>query len=330
MRLHRAARASTVVVGLAVSAVFTYLAVRHVDWTRFRTGLERSNYLWLVPAVCVLGIGILLKAVRWRLLFVPESRPPLAATVRAVLVGTFFNNILPGRPGEAIRVVTLHQETGTSRAAGLATAVTERVYDMGVLLVLLFVALPWLPELTWLRRAALVAVVLAVVVAASVLVLARWEETPVAFLLRPLRRLPGFSHDRVEHMARNIVAGFTAVRSVGMALPALLLSFAAILVITLSFWLVTFALRLDVGFGAALLVMVAVSLAMVIPGPPAALGVFEAATVVALRPFGVDRADALSFGVVLHALNSLPFIAIGFVLLHRHGVNALRRTAGAG
>jgi uncharacterized protein (TIRG00374 family) len=327
MRFHRARRASTIVGSLAVSAFFSYLAVRHVDWTRFRGGLERSNFWWLLPAAAVLGLGVFLKAVRWRLLFLPEARPPLAAIARALLVGTFFNNVLPGRPGEAIRVVTLHQETRTSRAAALATAVTERVYDVGALLVLLFVTVPWLPEVTWLRRAAWLAVVLAIALAASIAALARWEEAPVAFLLRPFVRLPGFSEERIARIARDVVAGFAAVRRLGIALPALLLSFAAILVIAFSFWLVTFALRLHVGFGAGLLVMVAVSLAMVIPSSPAALGVFEAATVVALRPFGVDRSDALSYGVVLHALNSLPFIGIGFVLLHRHGAHALRSAA---
>ena len=206
----------------------------------------------------------------------------------------------------------------------LATAVTERVYDVGVLLVLLFVTVPWLPDVPWLRRVAVVAVVLAAVLVAGIFALARWEDAPVAFLLRPFRRVTAFTEERIDHLATNIVVGFAAVRRVGIALPALALSFVAVIVIAFSFWLVAFAMHLHVGFGAAILVMVAVNFAMVIPGSPGALGVFEAATVVALHPFGVERADALSYGIVLHALNSLPFIAIGFVLLHRHGVRALR------
>jgi uncharacterized membrane protein YbhN (UPF0104 family) len=324
MRFRRAARAVVIAGALAVSALFTYLAFRHVDWAQFRDAFEQSNFWWLVPAAAVLAVGVFLRAVRWRLLFPPQSRPALGAVTRALLVGTFFNNVLPARPGEAIRVVTLHQETGTSRAAALATAVTERVYDVGVLLFLLFIAVPWLPEVTWLRRVALVAVVLTAVLAAGIAALARWEDAPVAFLLRPFRRVPAFTQDRIDLLAANVVEGFAAVRRVGIALPALALSFVAILVIAFSYWLVAFAMHLHVGFGAAVLVMVAVNFAMVIPGTPGALGVFEAATVVALHPFGVDRADALSYGIVLHALNSLPFIAIGFVLLHRHGVRALR------
>ena len=170
---------------------------------------------------------------------------------------------------------------------------------------------------------------LAAVLAAGIFALARWEDAPVAFLLRPFgvcRRSPR-SGSTTSRETSSL--GFAAVRRVGIALPALALSFVAVLVIAFSFWLVAFAMHLDLGFGAAILVMVAVNFAMVIPGTPGALGVFEAATVVALHPFGVDRADALSYGIVLHALNSLPFIAIGFVLLHRHGVRALRGTSSA-
>jgi len=110
----------------------------------------------------------------------------------------------------------------------------------------------------------------------------------------------------------------------------LVLSFAAILTITFSYWLVMEGTRLHAGFGGTLLVMVATNLAMLVPSTPAAIGIFEAATVVALRPFGIDRADALSYGIVLHALNTLPFIAIGLVLIPRHGMRALRGAPRAG
>jgi uncharacterized protein (TIRG00374 family) len=285
-----------------------------------------------VPAFAVLLGGVLLRSVRWRLLFPPELRPPLAATVRALLVGTFFNTVLPGRPGEAIRVVTLHQETRTPRPVALGTAVTERIYDVMVLLTVFFVTLPWLPHVTWVRRAGIFAAVVTVVLVAGLAVLARWNVRPLVWALRPLTRFRAVPVERLETLATELVAGLAAMRRLRLALPAIAASFAAILVIGCSFWLVTFAFHLHLAFGAGVLVMVATSLAMVIPSSPAAIGVFEAATVVALRPFGVDHASALSYAVVLHALNSIPFVAFGLALLPRHGLQALRertRTARA-
>ncbi len=327
MPLHRVARPAAVVGGFVVSGLFAYFAVRGIHWGRFRTALAQSNYWWLLPAFVVLLAGVFLRAVRWRLLFPPELRPPLPATLRALLVGTFFNNVFPGRPGEAIRVVTLHQETGTSRPVALGTAVTERLYDVIVLLVIFFVAVPWLPHVTWLRRAGIFAVLVTAALLALLAVLARWNTRPLVFVLRPLTRISSFPIERVEALATELVTGLAAMRRLRLALPALAVSFAAILVIGCSFWLVTFAFALHLPFGAGLLVLVTTNLAMVIPSSPAAIGVFEAATVVALKPYGIDRSEALSYAVVAHALNSIPFIVFGLIILPRHGVRALRATA---
>jgi glycosyltransferase 2 family protein len=74
------------------------------------------------------------------------------------------------------------------------------------------------------------------------------------------------------------------------------------------------------GYGAALLLLVATTLALVIPSAPGGLGVFEAAGVVALGAYGLDDSTALSITVVLHALNTFPYIAAGWVVLHGHAV----------
>jgi uncharacterized protein (TIRG00374 family) len=329
LMVRRVAHAGLITAGFAVSAVFAYLTVRGIDWGRFRSALAGSDFWWLVPAFAVLMVGVLLRAVRWRLLFPPDLRPPLVATTRALLVGTFFNTVLPARPGEAIRVVTLHQEAGTPRSVALGTAVTERIYDVMVLLAVFFLALPWLPHVTWVRRAGIFAGVVTFALIVGLAVLARWNVRPVVWLLRPLARYRVLHSARVEAVASELVTGLAAMRKVRLAAPALIVSFAAILVIGCSFWLVTFAFHLGVPFGAGLLVMVATSLAMVIPSSPAAIGVFEAATVVALKPFGVDHASALSYAVVLHALNSIPFIVLGLVILPHHGIKALRAQAQA-
>ncbi len=66
--------------------------------------------------------------------------------------------------------------------------------------------------------------------------------------------------------------------------------------------------------------VVAINLAMIIPSGPAGVGVFEAATLAALLPFDVDRSTALSYALVLHGLNIVPFIVAGYFALHYHAI----------
>jgi uncharacterized protein (TIRG00374 family) len=320
----RRSRTLLLVLALLLSAFFTYLAVRDVDWDVFWSGLRGSNYWWLVPAFVVLALSVWVRAVRWRLLFLPGARPPVGATTRALIVGQFFNNILPARAGEAARIVVLNQETGTSRAETLGTAVAERIADLLVLLLLLFVTLPFLPEVTWLQGAALLALALVAVLAATTVALRRFGHRPLGFILRPLARLPALGREQTDRVASKIVAGLHALERPESAGPAVGLTIASWLLIALSYWFTMLAFEPDLGFAAGILVLVATSLSMVIPSLPASVGVFEAAVIIALRPYGVEESRALSYAVVLHALNLFPYIVAGYVVLHGH-TRRLRR-----
>lgn len=320
-----AAKSGLVWAGLLVSALFTYIAVRDVRFSEVWEALQASNYWWLLPALALLAIAILVRAVRWRFLFARETRPPIAAVMRAMLVGYFFNNILPARAGEAARVVALNQSAGTSRAEATATVVIERTYDVLSLLVLLFVTLPWLPHVTWVHAAAVLAIALTAGLAVAIALLAVYGERPLRVALRPLARLPFLSSERVEAAASNLAHGLAAIRRPRLALAGFLWTTLSWLLLGLSFWLVMLGFDLELSPVAGLLVQIAVGLAMILPSSPAAVGVFEAATLVALGAYGISDSRALSYALVLHVLNFLPYIVVGSLVLHRHAVAVGRR-----
>jgi uncharacterized protein (TIRG00374 family) len=320
------ARTPLVLVGFLLSALFTYVAVRDVDWDVFWEGLRTSDYWWLVPALALLALSIWVRALRWRLLFQPISRPPIPALTRATIVGQFFNSILPARAGEAARIVMLKQEAGTSRAETLGTAVAERIIDILVLLLLLLLALPYLPEITWLKAVGVFALGVVALVALITLVLRRFGPRPLGYLLRPLACIPAVREEQTDRAASNIVAGLHVLEQPKRAGPAFLLSFMTWLLIAFSYWFTLLAFEPDLGLSAGVLVLVTTALSLVIPSLPAGIGVFEAAVLVALRPYGVDESLALSYAVVLHALNFVPYVVAGYVVLHGH-TRRLRRAA---
>jgi hypothetical protein len=246
-----------------------------------------------------------------------------------MLVGLLFNSILPARAGEAARIVILHQEARTSRVEALGTAVVERLYDVVALLLLLFLTAPFLPEVTWLHRAAVVAAVLTALIVVIVFVLDRYRVRPIHFALKPLERIPRVSAEHVERAAENLVQGLGALHRPRLAIPAFLLTLASWLVLAAAFWFVLIGFDLGLGFDAGMLVLVTTTLALVIPSAPGGLGVFEAGGVVALRAYGIDDSTALSCTVVLHALSILPYAAAGFVVLQRHAYRLRAQRVGA-
>jgi uncharacterized protein (TIRG00374 family) len=324
----RGVRLLLVAAGFAVTAGGTYLAVRGVSLDDARDALAASDLRWLAPTSVVFAIALWLRVVRWWVLFDPSSRPPLRAVGHAAFVGYFFNNILPARAGEAARVIALYSTARTPRAEAIGTVVIERVFDLLALLVLLFACYPLLPEISWLKAAALLGIVIVAGLVVLVVVLVRYDERAVRWLLSPLRRLPGAGvPERVELAVTNATRGLVALREPRVALRGMALTLGSWIMLGFSAWILTngFDLRLPVVAG--MLVVVAINLSLVLPSSPAALGVFEAATVVALRAFDVSQAAALSYALVLHLLNLVPFVVIGAALL---GPGALRRRAREG
>ncbi len=315
--------------GIAVSFVFAYLAVRDIDTAALGDGLRRTSIWTLVPAVLMLAVAIYLRAVRWRILFSPAYRPPTRVVTGALLIGYLFNTILPARAGEAARVVILKQQAGTPRFETVGTVGAERALDVLVLLGLFFASAPFVPRTEWLGRALALGAAGFVVLSVLLVAFAIYGRRPARLLLRPLTLVPGISRERTETGAANLVGGFSIFRRPGIAVRATALTALSWLLIAFSFWVVMLGFDLGVGFEAGVLVVVATNLSMVLPSGPAAVGVFEAATIVALATFGVDRTVALSYGIVMHALNALPLIPAGYIALHYHAAAVRDRTRQA-
>jgi uncharacterized protein (TIRG00374 family) len=297
----RARRLALTIVAVAVTAVFGYYAVRGAHPDEVWRALRAADVWWLVPALAILALANVVRALRWQALFAAETRPRLGPVTAAMLVGLAVNTLLPFRAGEAARILALKRSAGVSRVETLATVGLERVLDVLCLIVLLFAALPFLPEVSWLRPAAALALALVLVL----VVLAVAGERPFHMLASRSTRL--------EHAWRSLARGLVALRRPRIAAAGFLLTSASWILVAVSFWLVTLAFGLGLPVAAGLLALAAVGLAMVLPAAPAALGVFEAAVVLALSAYDVPRSEALSYAFLLHALNLFPYLIAGAI-----------------
>jgi glycosyltransferase 2 family protein len=302
-------------VGLGVTVAFGYFAVRDVQLSEMWDALKASNYMWLLPALLTLAVAIFLRGLRWRALFADETRPPVRAISRALLVGYFFNSVLPLRAGEAARVIALYRAAGNSRAETSGTVLIERVYDVASLVALLFLVLVWLPGLTWITDAVVLAVALAGALVAAVVLLALRRDQLIALGVRIVHRVPFLPHELADRAVRNLAHGLAGLTRARVAVAAIAWTFASWVVMACSFWMVTLCFGFDVPVLAGLLVVIATSLSLVLPSSPGAIGVFEAAAIIALDAYGIPRAEALSYAIVLHGLNFFPFVVAGGVVL---------------
>ena len=88
-------------------------------------------------------------------------------------------------------------------------------------------------------------------------------------------------------------------------------------------WALLFALGLEhqAGIGAAAAVLFAVNVTAVVPATPSNIGIFQLAVISVLTTgFGVGKADALAYGVILQAVEIATAVVLGVPALVREGV----------
>ena len=269
--------------------------------------LRDIHWGWIALAVVTDVLVYVIHGWRWSLLLTPIVRVPIFQSIRAVYVGLFANEVLPFRTGEVIRCYLQARWSETPFSVMVASALAERVFD-GVWLVLgLAFVVKFVRDLPHnvVEGGYIVAAV--VLTLALLLVLAMLQKS---WALRNLSTSGWQSTLRVLIEDLNLIGFSRYVGFAGFAsLPYLLMQIMPI-------WAVMKAYGLeDTRIEIAAVVMVVLRLSSVVPQAPGNIGLFNAATVMALRMFNYDPAFAKRFSLVLWAVVTLPLLIGGSIAL---------------
>jgi uncharacterized protein (TIRG00374 family) len=314
-------------IGLGVSGVALYLAFRGVDWEGVFDALAEVDGLLLALAVPLLFVLILMRAQRWRLLFLPDARVRLGSTFVALNIGYMVNNVLPFQLGEIARAYTLGETEHVAKMRALSTIAVERVFDTLALLLLLGVLLPFID----LPRVAAVSAGLILAVASVGAIAIAWAAANRGRAERVLDWTIGLVPERFRATLRgwgnSVLDGLSALRS-----PAALLQIAGWTAISWAtsagiLYLILEAFSLDVPITAAPFLLVATTFGFFVPSSPASIGVYDAITIRTLENvFNVSQEEATSFALVAHVIYLVPPTLLGatFFLLHHLSVRKLQ------
>ena len=148
-------------IGIAISAFFIYLTLPGLHLSAVLGSLKTANYWWILPGIAVYFVGLWLRTWRWHYMLRPIKAAPLHRLFPLICIGYFGNNVYPFRAGEFIRSFVLKETEGISFVSSLTTVFIERIFDGLVMLLFVFIALPFAPAMpTTYRNAVIVLTVL--------------------------------------------------------------------------------------------------------------------------------------------------------------------------
>jgi len=111
--------------GIAISALFLWLALRGLRLADVWQAIRGAQYLWLIPGLAAYWIGVWVRSWRWTYLLRPLKRISTRTAFPIVVIGYMGNNILPARTGELLRAYVLRRSEKVPISGSLATIVLD-------------------------------------------------------------------------------------------------------------------------------------------------------------------------------------------------------------
>ena len=309
--------------GMAVSLLFLYFAVRQVDWGEFTAALMQAHLLLLaLGALVQLGAFVVVGA-RWRVLLKNTVRISVVDGFDFYMIGYLAGLVIPARLGDLARAVFLGRYKRVNLGPVLSSMILDRVLDV-VMLLLLGVGLSFLFDFpAFVHTAILILAGVIVVVIVVIFLLARTQDRLVILLSRLLEksRLPDRFADSFVNFARRFADGLQTVRDGRQLGTALLLALLGWVLAGCVMTIYVAAFDLPAPWFAGLFVFLVINLGGIIPSSPGGIGVYHYLAVLALSLWMPEKGAALGYAVAAHGINMLLFIIFGGWALIRKGLS---------
>jgi phosphatidylinositol alpha-mannosyltransferase len=312
-------------VTVVLLAVLVVLALTKINLADAGHALAAVNGWWLAAALALMAAAFLSRAESWHTAIheaLPGEHLGRALVTRALLIGMAGSAVAPGRLGEVARAWLIARRAGRVRAAlatVIGTLLSQTLLNVLALLILSVVAVAGsaIPgaRTESIILTALVPVICVVALVGGPAVLARSRTLQAG----RLGRVSEWIRTQLVDVRQGLVVFRRlgpAVHSTGFQLFAWGLQWGSCYAVLLAF-----GLQQRAGIAAAAAVLVAVNITAILPVTPSSVGVFQAACIAVLAPFGIHAGEGLAYGLVLQAVEIGCALAMGLPSLLVEGVS---------
>ena len=277
--------------------------------------IQAANYLFLLPIPVLLLLNFVVRAMRWQSLFLDSTPMKLGQVFRSLMVGYLFNNLLPVRAGEFIKIHMLGRLGHLSRGTVLGSVVIEKVADLLIMLILLSLILIYYPVPVWAERAGWVIGMVGLLTLAVIIATMLIGEKLTTIVVAKLSFFSIATIKRIESVSSAFVQGISGLFHRVRFFRFIFYSGVIWALEIGMVYLTAQAFSLSVSFSDALLVLIIISVGTMVPSSPGYVGTYEFFGVAALALLNITGPVALAFVISLHALMLLGSSIIGWACL---------------
>lgn len=306
--------------GYAIAVLCLIWVFHDIEIKELTRSIAAINWWWVAGAVFLDILSYVFQGLRWSLLLHPIGRISTFRATQAIYAGLFVNEILPMRLGEILRIYLISRWAPARFAAVVPSILVERFFDAIWLTLAFGITVFVVPLPKYLIDAeeilgftALTATILFIyLVFHKRGIRANVSESASNYLrlIRWISRLFDRMAGGIQEIGRSsfFYSGF---------------GFSLLLLIgqILSYWFVMMAYGLNLSFWHGAAVFLIVHIGTIVPSAPSNVGTYQFFTVIGLTLFGINKALATSFSVVVFLILTIPLWIIGLLVFSRLGLS---------
>lgn len=327
-----------ILAGLIISISCLWWAVRGMlkdpnAWTQIVAAFRQADYRSIPVILLILGLFYWLKAWRWRLMLSPagdyrttrDLLPP-------IMIGFAFNNILPARIGEVIRVTVFSRQQKQSITVTASSVVLERVFDGMAILFYFAIGLLFVDGLApHIKNGAIAFAIMASCVVVGALAYVIWTKLFVQLFESVLKRVPFIPKGFVDSVCRILergAQGLSALKDVRLVFAMMMISLVKwwlnAMLVLLSLW----SFNLPHSLPIVLVLLGAIAFGVAIPSSPGYVGVMQAVFIEVMKFFTTNQEAVFASSIFFQFTQWIPVTIVGLIFFAASGMRLNQMDAG--
>lgn len=302
-------------IGISISILLIWLIFKGTNWSELLKAIQNINYFMIIAAMALMVSSVWIRAIRWRILISKVGNVSTTDLYKVTMVGYMGNNILPLKMGELLRTYAISKKQNINFSGAFSSIVVERILDMISFILIISAVFSIFPITDWTQKIGVIGFFIVLCFLIVSFILFRYNSKFETWYLEKQKQLITKDKETISNHFVGFCQGIASLWQNPKPWQTIFLSLLIWAMYFLFTILSIYAFNFNFGFldimKMGILVLTFVTLAIIVPSAPGAIGTYHAAAIAALQIVAINIDDARAFAIMYHMAQYLPLTFIG-------------------
>lgn len=313
------------IVLLVITLIFLVMVFNKVNFATLAETVKTFDIKYLAAIVAVFLLSLYVRGIRWKFLLMNDPKYSAFNLAEIFTVGNMLNIFMPARAGDIYRAYYLGEEKNEKKLKIFGTIILERLFDGIAMFCILLCAILLYSDAQWILNLTLgIGAVFIVGILTFYLIFKYNKSREVCRVI-----VSHIKSEKLQKLIRKLttymnifIKGFSAFNRPAYMLLILALSFVAWGLEGVVACLIVNSFGLKLGILAGLFVLTLTSFSTMIPSTSVFVGPYQAAYILALGLFGIEKSQTLAISAVHQIILILIFTIVGGLIMLKFNIKA--------